>query len=290
LVVPGSGGLGGSLEKTHSSFETPCGAYAHFKITRYLLRVTGDSRYGDSMERVLYNTIGGAWPILPDGTTFYYSDYNNAARKVHHRDKWPCCSGTFPQLAADYGISSYYQSRDGIYVNLFLPSRLSWSQDGTPCTLTQTTAYPKANTSHFAFQLARPETFAAYIRIPEWAGPKTTISVNGRRIDGQLAPGTFSAVRRTWKDGDRLDLELHMPLRLESVDNQNPNTVALMHGPAALFGVSALPSNLTRAQLLAAAPASVDDWTVKSGDATLILRPFSTIMDETYRLYQQVQG
>ena len=142
FVVPGTGGLDSSLDTTHASFETPCGAYGHFKITRYLLRVTKDSRYGDSMERVLYNTIAGATPILADGTSFYYSDYNNSARKVHHRDKWPCCSGTFPQLAADYGISSYYQSQDGIYVNLFLPSRISWSQNNTKVTLTQNTQYP----------------------------------------------------------------------------------------------------------------------------------------------------
>ena len=97
--APGSGDLGESLKQTHSSFETPCGAYGHFKITRYLLRVTRDSRYGDSMERVLYNTILGAKPIKEDGTSFYYSDYNNQfAKKGYYRDKWPCCSGTFRRL------------------------------------------------------------------------------------------------------------------------------------------------------------------------------------------------
>src|SRR5580658_2096573 len=74
---PGSGEIGESLKTTHSSFETPCGAYGHFKIARYLLRVTRDSRYGDSMERVLYNTVLGAKPIREDGHGFYYSDYNN---------------------------------------------------------------------------------------------------------------------------------------------------------------------------------------------------------------------
>ncbi len=74
---PGSGEMGESLRNTHSSFETPCGAYGHFKIARYLLRVTRDSRYGDSMERVLYNTILGAKPLKEDGTSFYYSDYND---------------------------------------------------------------------------------------------------------------------------------------------------------------------------------------------------------------------
>src|SRR5580658_704664 len=100
FVVPGQGLLGASLGTTRSSFETCCGAYGQFKITRYLLRVTRDSRYGDSMEQVLYNTIAGATPLLEDGTSFYYADYSDTAKKVHYRDKWPCCSGTFPQLTA----------------------------------------------------------------------------------------------------------------------------------------------------------------------------------------------
>src|SRR6516225_9838612 len=176
FVTPGKGLLDASLGTTHASFETPCGSYGHFKITRYLLRATGNSRYGDSMERVLYNTIAGATPILADGTSFYYSDYNYEARKVHYRDKWPCCSGTFPQLTADYGISSYFRGADGIYVNLFIPSKLSWSANNTPITLTQRTEYPRANTTQLDFGLSRPETFTTYIRIPAWAGAKTTVS------------------------------------------------------------------------------------------------------------------
>lgn len=292
FVVPGKGLLEASLGGTHASFETPCGAYGHFKITRYLLRVTRDSRYGDSMERVLYNTIGGATPTMADGTTFYYSDYNNSATKVHYKDKWPCCSGTFPQLSADYGISSYYQAQDGIYVNLFLPSSVSWSQNNTACKLTQTTEYPTANTTQLAFALARPETFTVYVRIPAWAGPKTMLSINGRRADNEITPGKFLALQRTWKDGDRVELELEMPLRLEAVDDKNPNCVALMHGPIALFGVGKIPARITRAQLLAAtvSPHSSDDWLVKTDEGVLRMRPFSVIMSEEYRLYQLVEG
>ena len=57
LRAPDSGDVYASLTESHNSFETPCGSYAHFKLTRYLLRVTRDSRYGDSMERVMYNTV-----------------------------------------------------------------------------------------------------------------------------------------------------------------------------------------------------------------------------------------
>lgn len=292
FVEPASDGLDQSLGLTHSSFETPCGAYGHFKITRYLLRVTGDSRYGDSMERILYNTIAGAWPILPDGTSFYYSDYNNAAKKVHYKDKWPCCSGTFPQLAADYGISSYYKGKDGIYVNLFLPSTLSWVQNSTPVTLTQTTTFPRGNTTLLEFKLVRQETFTVYVRIPGWAGAKTIIAVNGAKVGNEVVPGKFLAVQRTWKDGDRIEMELHMPLSLESVDSKNPNTVALLRGPVALFAVGSIPERITRQQLLATAALaqSSEDWVAKTDSGTLTLRPFASIMNEDYRLYLQLEA
>jgi uncharacterized protein len=292
FVEPSKGLLDASLGTTHASFETPCGAYGHFKITRYLLRVTRDSRYGDSMERVLYNTIAGATPMLADGTTFYYSDYNNSGRKVHYRDKWPCCSGTFPQLTADYGISAYFHSRDGVYVNLFLPSRVSWMENNTQCSLTQMTDYPRAATTQLALNLARPESFTLYVRIPAWAGSKTSVSVNGRGAESSIEPGKFLALQRSWKDGDRVEIEFEMPLRLESIDNENSNNVALLHGPIALFAVGEIPAKLSRKDLLSvtALSSSSSDWVVKTANGLLTFRPFSSIMSEGYRLYNPVES
>ena len=293
FVEPGKGLLAASLNTTHASFETPCGAYGQFKITRYLLRVTRDSTYGDSMERVLYNTIGGAKPILPDGTSFYYSDYNNnQGKKVYHRDKWPCCSGTFPQLTADYGISAYYPSADGIYVNLFIPSEVKWAPNKTRCTLTQRTSYPTSNTTQLELTLARPENFTIYLRVPAWTDPKTRVSINGKRVDGEVVPGKFLALRRSWKTGDRVEYEIGMPLRLEAVDAQSPNIVALVRGPVALFAVGEIPANLSRRQLLSATAdsQSSQDSVVRSDSRSLTLRPFSTVRDESYRLYHKVEA
>ncbi len=291
FVEPGRGGLAASLKSTHASFETPCGAYGHFKITRYLLRVTRDSRYGDSMERVLYNTVGGARPTQPDGITFYYSDYNGTgAKKDWYRDKWPCCSGTFPQLAADYHISSYFKGQDGIYVNLFLPSRVTWTQGSTQVAMTQKTEYPKANTMQFELAMANPEAFAVNVRIPEWAGAKTIVSVNGKRVDGEIAPGKFLAVQRTWKQGDRVEIEMEMPLRLEVIEPESPNIVALMRGPLAMFAIGENPVQPTREQLMAATASaqSSDDWIVQAAGGPVTFRSFATIKDEPYRLYHTV--
>jgi DUF1680 family protein len=293
FVVPGKGLLAESLNKTRSSFETPCGAYGQFKITRYLLRVTRDSRYGDSMEQVLYNTVAGAKPILPDGTSFYYSDYNSeGATKVYYKDKWPCCSGTFPQLTADYGISSYYPSKEGIYVNLFLPSRVSWLQGGSPCTLTQKTSYPTSNATQLQLAIARPEQFTMYLRVPAWADAKTRISVNGKRVEGDFVAGKFFELSRTWKNGDRVEYEIGMPLSLQAVDQENRQIVALRRGPLALFGVGKLPASFTRAQLLAASAASQSsgNWLVQGDAEKIKFSPFAAIGDEPYHLYHKVEA
>ena len=293
FTEPGRAGLAASLKSTHASFETPCGVYGHFKITRYLLRTTRDSRYGDSMERILYNTVGGARLIQPDGVSFYYSDYADAdAKKVWYRDKWPCCSGTFPQLSADYHISTYFTGKDGLYVNLFLPSRVAWTQGGTKCTMTQKTDYPNANTMQFELAMPASETFALKFRIPAWAGPKTTVSVNGKGADGEIAPGKFFAVQRTWKDGDRVDIEMEMPLRLERIEPESPNIVALMHGPVALFAIGDNPAAPTRDQLMAATVSSQSssDWTVQTNSGAVTFRSFADIKDEPYRLYQTMNS
>ena len=245
FVKPGSTTLAESLTKTHSSFETPCGAYGHFKITRYLLLDKADSRYGDSMERVLYNTILGAKPLLPDGTSFYYSDYNDNAHKGYHPDKWPCCSGTFPQVTADNGISAYMRRGPDVYVNLYVPSELRLRPG---CALTQTTEYPTSAVSTIALTLDKPRSFAVLLRMPAWVGPKTRIAVNGKAVDATLQPGTFAKVQRTWKSGDRIEVEFDMPLRLEPIPYQpvGGQNVALMYGPVTLFAVGDLSAPVTK--------------------------------------------
>ena len=291
--TPGSGDMGASLTDTHASFETPCGAYGHFKITRYLLRVTGDSRYGDSMEQVLYNTILGALPILPDGHSFYYSDYNNAGSKFRHPDKWPCCSGTFPQIAADYGISSYFHDESGVYVNLFVPSRVTWRRGGGAFGLEQTTEYPYAPEVSLRVIADRPQTVAVNVRIPAWAGAKTRIAVNGRTVLSGPEPGRFAVIRREWKDGDRIEAEFDLPRRLEAVDAQHPETVALMAGPVCLFAMGNGQASFTRGQLLAAKQngRGASEWTAESSAGPVRLRAFPAIAQgEPYRLYHPVKA
>lgn len=289
---PNRGQLGDSLRLTHASFETPCGSYGHFKITRYLLRVTRDGQYGDSMERMLYNTILGAKYMQPDGTAFYYSDYALTGQKAYYKDKWPCCSGTLPQVAADYHISTYLRSTDGVYVNLYTPSRLRWNAGGANCTLTQNTAYPLDNKVEIQVGASRPADYTMYVRIPGWTTTGAVVSVNGQHVQGAAEPGSFLPIRRQWKDGDRVQLEFPMPLRVERVDVQHPQYVALLRGPLVLFAVADNQPSFERAELLRAKPVNgpLGDWTASSIDgATVVMRPFISIQDEKYSTYVQLK-
>ncbi len=276
------------LKDTHRSFETPCGAYGHFKIARSLLQITKDPRYGDSMERVLYNTILGALPTRPNGDTFYYSDYNGRANKAYRGEAWPCCSGTFAQITADYGISSYLTEGATLYVNLYVPSRARLVIDGQEVIVTQKTNYPAANSSRITVDLEEPVSFGIALRIPAWAGPATQVKLNGKPL--AVKAGTFFVQTREWKHGDRLEIVFDMPSRLEPLNAAHPDMVALLNGPRVLFPIDAPDTGLTRADLLAARQRKDDTWGAKTAAGELRFKPFAAIDGETYRLYSQVKG
>jgi DUF1680 family protein len=288
LRAPGTDDVCASLTNSHASFETPCGSYAHFKLTRYLLRVTHDPRYGDSMERIMYNTVLGAKPLMPDGRTFYYSDYNFKGRKFYRSDQyWACCSGTLPQVAADYRINAYFHDPRGIWVNLYIPSTLHWKYDGSDVELTQDSRYPFSDVVCLSVRSSHVREFAIRFRIPKFAGG-ATISVNGKRLPAQVIPGTFAAVERQWKTGDRIELELPMTMQLEPIDSRHPRIVALTHGPLVLFAITDSQPQLTRSDLLAARPLGDRGWQVKTAGTPLKMLPFTDIGDEPYSTYLRV--
>lgn len=280
---PASDAVFQSLTGTHRGFETPCGSYAHLKLTRYLLRVTRDGRYGDSMERVLYNTVLGAKHLEPDGHAFYYSDYHSSGSKSYFPDRWPCCSGTLPQVAADYRVCCYFRSNDSVYVNLYLPSTLKWTDRwGTKNSLIQTGDYPLDSRVTLHVRCSRPSSFAIRLRIPAWSQGSAALLLNGQPMPLKTHSG-FAELGREWKDGDRIDLYLPLTPRLESIDPRHPNTVALLRGPLVLFVLAEQAPQVTREQLLQAA-ASFDGKS--SGPVPLGL--FTSIEDQHYWTYLNV--
>lgn len=231
FVEPHEGKLAKSLTATHNHFETPCGYYAQAKLARYLLCITGESRYGDGLERVLYNTLLGATDPDGNGDFFYYSDYHPRAVKTFYHSKWPCCSGTLVQGVADYPINIYFHNANGIYVNLYTPSEVRWTKNGAPVRLLQSTRYPHDGAVEFRIATARPLKFTVYLRIPAWAASSPGILVNGKSWTGDTSRNSFAAIRRKWRDNDTIQLEIPLTVRGEPIDDRNKNIVAAMKGP-----------------------------------------------------------
>jgi len=288
LRAADSDDLYASLSNTHHSFETPCGSYAHFKLTRYLLRVTRDPSYGDSMERIMYNTVLGAKPLQENGKNFYYSDYNFDARRVYKIARWACCSGTLPQVASDHRINVYFRSPRAVFVNLYVPSTLRWTENGAALALSQEGDYPYEDRVTFTINASQPAELRLHFRIPAWA-EGASIAVNGMRRNGLAVPGHFVSIGREWKTGDRVELELPLTLRLESIDPRHTDTVALLRGPLVLMAVKkeqdAPVPKLTRGQLLAARRVNERQWEANSVNESVTMMPFTSLGDRPYTTY-----
>ena len=237
-ILPMDGTLGKSVEARNASFETVCGSWAGFKMCRYLQEFTGEARFGDWMERLLYNGVGAALPIKEGGEHFYYSDYRvSGGMKVYKVSRYSCCSGTYIQCVADYHNLIYYHSEDGIFVNLYVPSKLEWKHSGVSITLTQTTDYPATDTSEFKIDLngAGSQAFNLSFRTPQWC-KGLRLTVNGEPIADKniQQQNGWAILNRVWSSGDQVTVQIPMQPKMQPIDAQHPRRVAITNGPVTL--------------------------------------------------------
>ncbi len=242
-LVPGNNGvgppsLGAALETTGKSFETVCGSWAGFKLSRYLLRFNGEARYGDWIEKLVYNSLGAALPMGPRGEDFCYSNYRlGGGRKLYFdQGTWTCCSGTLPQSVADYYNLVYFKDASSLYVNLFVPSSVTWNHEGREVRVEQETGFPESDSTTLTVRPSREEQFALKFRVPRWT-QNAKVQVNGADLHIPCQPGTWATIARRWKVGDRVTIHLPMQLALESIDEFYPHRVALQFGPVVLVKV-----------------------------------------------------
>src|SRR5271157_903487 len=288
FIKPGQGLLAGSLPSTHAHVETPCGSYAHFKLARYLLRVTADAHYGDGLERALYNTILGVKD--PQGDRFfYYSDYHPATQKTFFPDKYPCCAGTLPQVVADYTISAYFWNSDGVFVNLFTPSEVRLKLPDPNARLIQATDYPAADSTELRLELSVPAEFTVGVRIPSWLRSPARLAVNGKEASVPAEPGTFAHLRRRWQNHDAIQVTLPFSFRTEPIDDQYRDLAALMHGPLMLVALEPglkLPSRaLDSPGMLEPVPYTPLSFEVLQPPEKIRFVPFYAVKEEAYTTY-----
>lgn len=230
------GSNGKEIETNASTFEVPCGSWAGFKLSRYLLTFTGQARYGEWIERLLYNAIGSALPMndnhIRRGRTFYYGDYRiTGGRKKYHPFSFPCCSGTYPQAVTEYNNLIYYYDNHSLYISQFIPSTVSTMILGKKLTVSLNTDYPESDEITLEIYPEEKMSFDLKIRIPSWINAnQMKVEVNGQTFEGKSVAG-WLIISHDWHPKDTVHITIPMSLRFEPVSTTHPNRVALMYGP-----------------------------------------------------------
>ena len=283
------------LETSHATFETQCGSWAAFKMTKYLLSLTGDARYGDWSEKLVLNGIGASIPMSGDGRVLYYSDYNpSEGAKINCAQGWSCCAGTRPEAIADYYDQIYLHAPDGLYVSLYTPSTVRWTPmvgNSNVVTVRQTTRFPASDTVEFTVQTARPSLFGLHLRAPAWLAGHASAELNGKPILLIADARHWFSLSRVWKEGEHLTLHLPMKLHAERLDSAQPYPAAILYGPVTLAarmpkGNPAGKIDLTHLdQVFEASEAEPLTYHLRT-DPNVLLRPFAAYKEgEPYFLY-----
>lgn len=284
FVQPDQGNLYQSLFTTHDHFETPCGSYAATKLARYLLRATGESRYADDLERVVFNALLMVKEPDSNGDYFYYSNYAAAAIKTYYPQKWPCCSGTLVQGVADYVKNIYFRSPHGLAVTFYAPSRVRFTHGSSSITVEQDTAYPQSEHVTITVTCSQPTAFDLHLRIPGWLTARPTLRINGTPAPYETKRG-FAVLHRTWNSGDIVTLRMPQTFRTEPIDNLHPNTVALMHGPLMYVEINPAPGLLAPLDKLRPMPGSNGLFTWSDSGRMRVHAPIYFVRNETYTTY-----
>jgi uncharacterized protein len=244
--------FGREYELPHrTAYNETCANITFGMFCRSMLLTTGEARYADVMEQVVYNS--GISGMSVGGGEFCYANplrsyakWHTAEEKVRtmHNftfDRWQihtcyCCPPQAFRLAVQLQDWAYYTSKGAVSVALYGSGSFSADVPGAGAfALHQETRYPWDGTVTITVDKAPASEVALNLRIPAWAAG-ATVTVNGAATTPatKLRPGTFAPLKRRWKRGDVVVLELPMAVR---VVRANPRVeacrgqVAVQRGP-----------------------------------------------------------
>jgi DUF1680 family protein len=206
-------------EKTAES----CVSYNMLKLTRRLFQHEPDSCYMDYYERALLNHIvasGG-----PGGGSTYFMPLLPGGKKEFDSKENSCCHGTGLENHVKYQESIYFNNADILYVNLYISSELNWKEKGI--TIIQRGDFLKEECA--VFEIRGNGTIDFRLRLPVWLREKGMLILNRQEIAYELIDG-YAALRKEFSDGDKLEVSLPFPLRLEKAQD-NPRIASLFYGP-----------------------------------------------------------
>ena len=287
-------------ELTDNTTET-CNTYNMLKLTRHLFALHPSAALMDYYERALDNHILASQDHR-DGMMCYFVPLRMGGRKEYSDsfNTFTCCVGSGMENHVKYGEGIYSRGADGsLYVNLFISSRLDWKERGIK--IEQRSGIPAEGRVVLTITAARKASpWVLRIRRPYWAAGNVRILVNGiiQKKALQGADG-YLAIRRLWKKGDRIVVELPEDLHSQPLPD-NASRIALLYGPVLLAGELGAkePDPVSGVPVLVSPTADPNRWlqrvpgeslvfrsvsTGRPGDITLI--PFNRTENEYYSVY-----
>lgn len=213
----------------------PCDAVYWQRLSAQLLRLTGDPKYADEIERTMYNVLCAA--MNADGTwgvrRLCLSGEHWPAPKHCNLEHHQCCVNNVPRGLLQVPTLTVMRSAKGIAMNLYIPGEVEVPlPSGGHVKLKIETDYPVSDTIGITVRPNKPTTFVLKLRIPAWCRHPEI------RVDGQSSPVSPSTgyvpVSRTWQAGDRLTLRLPMAGRLTPFPDPDKSYVAVERGPIVL--------------------------------------------------------
>jgi len=236
-----------------------CNTYNMLRLTKQLFASRPGAAYADYYERALYNHIRASINTERPGYVYFTPIRPDHYRVYSQPDKgfW-CCVGTGMENPGRYGEFIYAQATNGLYVNLFIPSELTETNLGL--TLRQETAFPDESRTKLALKLKKSAKFTLLVRHPGWvAAGEFSVKVNGKSFAVASTPSSYAELRREWRDGDRVEVELPMRTTVERLPDGS-DWVAILRGPIVLASpagtnnLSGLYANDSRMGHVAAGP------------------------------------
>jgi len=225
---------GKALENTPiNHFQETCVTVTWLKLTQQLLRLTGDAKYADEAERTYYNALLSA--MSKRGAEWAKYTPLNGQRLPGSEQcgmGLNCCIANGPRGLFAIPLFMVMEDTEGLQVNYFADGSFKLaSPKGQAITLNQHTEYPKSGLVNIDINLPKAEDMTISFRIPAWSA-KNKLSVNGVEITG-IHIGEYANIKRTWKTGDKITLELDMRGRLIQTGTTLHST-AIMRGPIVL--------------------------------------------------------
>ncbi|MDX2031726.1 MAG: glycoside hydrolase family 127 protein [Blastocatellia bacterium] len=208
------------LSEAKSDVAETCVTITWIQLTQQLLRLTGEARYADELEKTIYNHLAAAQ--RPDGAAWSY--FTALDGKKPYKTEQNCCTSSGPRGWAMLPTLAYMTSEDGIVVNLFAPGTAMLRIDGETVSVRQETRYPLDGRVTITVTVPKPMKFALRVRVPAWS------SLNGIKAD----PGRYWTLRQTWSKAQIITLDFALPIRVINGEGSNAGKIALARGPQIL--------------------------------------------------------